>query len=116
MGMATIYAPPESVEVPEINFQTWQEDEKKFIEELKDFCKTHGKGSEKGELIRIPHADGYAQYVVFSLRPVELIHVPTGDAWDSPYAELLTAKKIKEMIRADKAMEALIARNAKKRL
>ena len=56
------------------------------------------KGKNVGETIRFQHADGYAEYMVFSMKPLKLIHLNVGDAWDSPYAELLTPKKVDEMI------------------
>jgi len=93
---AEIYKSP--IERPGFNYKTWEEDEKKYREEVKAFCVKHSKGKNVGETIRIQHADGYAEYMVFSMSPLKLIHLEVGDAWDSPYAELLTPKKVDEMI------------------
>jgi hypothetical protein len=103
--MATIFAPPKEIEVPEFDFKTWREDEEKFIKELKDFCKTQGSGNYRGKELKIQHADSYARYMVFSLKPCHLIHMPLGDAWHSPLVDGLTAKKIKQLIDQDEAWQ-----------
>ena len=108
--MATIYATPIKYE---FNWKTWEEDEKKYIDELRAFCKKHGNGSYAGEIVKIPHADSHAQYMVLSLKPAKMIHMPVMDAWDSPYAELMNAKAIKQHVDADKRMQELFARNKK---
>jgi hypothetical protein len=43
-------------------------------------------------------ADGNALYAVYSLKPVELIHLPVGDAWDSKWANRVSAKEIRQQI------------------
>ncbi len=96
--MATVYAVPEEVNVPEFNFETWKEDEEKFTKELRNYCHQCGEGKYVGKILRIPHADGHAQYMIGSEKPLSLIHIPIGDAWDSPMVDGLTNKKIKEMI------------------
>ena len=108
--MATIYASPEHIKVPELNFsdvQGWKKDEERFTKELRAFCKENGSGSYAGEIVRIPHADSYAVYMVASLKPVEMIHMPIGDAWDSPYAELMNAKSIKQNVDGAKNLSKL---------
>jgi hypothetical protein len=55
-------------------------------------------------------ADGYAQYMVASLSPVELIHLPLWDAWQFDYAGRLTKKDIIEKINQRKAMEKLFSK------
>jgi hypothetical protein len=58
-------------------------------------------------VIQFPVADGYAQYMVASLSPVELIHLPLWDAWEYQYVERLTKKDIVEKINQRKAMDKL---------
>lgn len=59
------------------------------------------------KFIRIPHADGYACYVVFSAKPVKLIHLEIGDCWDAPLAHRMLPKDIVEHVRRDKALAEL---------
>lgn len=63
-----------------------------------------------GKILAIPHADGYAQYVVRSLKPVVLIHLPVGDAWEAPYVNRMTASDIKGEIDRRERLAALFAR------
>lgn len=106
--MAKIYAHPKHIKY-EFNHKTWKEDEEKFTKELREFCKKNGSGSYAGEIVKIPHADSHAQYMVLSLKPAQLIHMPVMDAWDSPYAELMNAKSIKQHVDADKRLKKLFS-------
>ncbi len=40
-------------------------------------------GSVVNEVISFPRGDGYAQYVVVSEKPLKLMHLPFGDAWQA---------------------------------
>ncbi len=102
---AEIYKSP--IERPGFNYKTWREDEKKYREEVRAFCIKHSKGKNVGETIRFQHADGYAEYMVFSMKPLKLIHLNVGDAWDSPYAELVTPKKVDEMIEGEIKLKSI---------
>jgi len=105
--MATVYAVPEEIHVPNFNFKTWKEDEEKFTKELREYCHQCGDGKYVGKILRIPHADGYAQYMVGSEKPFSLIHVPLGDAWDSPLVDGLKVKAIKDMIDREEKLAKL---------
>lgn len=110
---ATIYNVPDGIKVPELNFQNipqYQKDCELFLRQLKVFARNRNKGKLVGEIIQFPVADGYAQYMVAGLRPVELIHIPLWDAWDFQYAHLMTAKEIQEKINGQKALEKLFKR------
>lgn len=116
--MAKIYSAPEHIKEPVIDFSNikeWREREAKYIEEVKQFCLNH-KAKKKetseyiGEIISIPHADSYAQYMVLSMKPLELIHLKLGDAWDSQFADLLTVKKVKEMIDGSKKLAKIFGK------
>ncbi len=115
--MATIYNSPEEIKVPEFNWQdleAYRKSEEKFLENLKAFLKRRNKGKNVGEIIKFPAADGYALYMVASMRPAELVHIPLGDAWHFQYAHLLTAKEIQDKIDQEKAMEELFAKHKNK--
>jgi hypothetical protein len=107
---ATIYSPPAHIKEPEITFQNvelWRERNEKYVKELKAFCLQRKKGKNVGEIIYFPVADGQAQYMVASLRPLELIHLPLDDAWQFSYAHLLTAKEVNEKIENQKALNKI---------
>ena len=108
--MGKIYSPPAEIKVPEFNWEdipAYEEANKKFIDDLKEFCKSRNNAEHVGEVIQFPVADGYAQYMVAALSPVELIHLPLWDAWQFDYASRLTKKDIIEKINQRKAMEKL---------
>lgn len=110
--MAKIFAAPSSIVVPSWNMKkTYEEnvaEENKYLDLLKDML-TKRKPTQKlvGEIIRFPVADGYAQYMIASTTPLELVHIPLGDAWDFQYAHRLTKKDVEEKVKNQKALEEL---------
>lgn len=108
---AKIYAAPKEVKLPENSWDdvsSWEENEKKYIADLKQHLQGLGyKEKYTGEIIKFPAADGYAMYMVISMKPMSLMHLPIGDAWTSEYAELMTAKKVQEKIEAEKRFTEL---------
>lgn len=113
--MAKIYSPPASISVPQFDWQNqekYREDEKKFIENLTSFVKRRKKGDLIGRIIQFPVADGYAQYMVAGLKPVELIHLPLMDGYQSEFADLMTAGRIKEMVRRQDVLNAMFSKKS----
>ena len=110
---AEIFNAPEQIKQPVMDFANfdrvkYDEENERYISELKQFIKDNGyTGKNAGEIIRFPVADGYAEYMVVSMRPVRLIHIPLGDAWNFQYAHLLTAKEVQASIDKEKALEKL---------
>jgi len=113
--MATIYKVPDGLEHPEFN---WQDVEKyrKDIEDhqkrLKDWCVNRcirgGKSTENvGEVIKFPVADGYAEYMVASIKPLQLIHLEYYDGYSFEYAHRLSKKDVEDKVRQQKALEKL---------
>lgn len=116
--MATIYSPPDGVAVPEYKFgdplQEYRKKQDEFIETVAAFCKNRNPNKEHvGKVIRFPHADGYAIYMVASLRPVELIHLPLGDAWEYPYVHRLSMSDVLEEINRQEALERIFSKKDK---
>lgn len=105
---AKIYIAPEELKVPQISFENFNlaehnAAEAKYIEDLKQHMRELGyNGKNMGEILRFPAADSYAQYMVVSMRPLQLIHLELGDAWGFQYAHLLTAKEVQQKIDAEK--------------
>ena len=104
--MAEIYNAPKEIELPNYSFDNvgnWKDEEASYKKKLIAHINDMGyNGKNVGEIIRLPMADSYAQYMVLSMKPLGLIHLELGDAWTSEFAELLTAKKVNQMIEADK--------------
>jgi hypothetical protein len=108
--MAKIYNLPDGFEAPKLNFSKMDEYRTacaKLEEDLKAWLLKRNNAEHVGEIIRFPVADGYAEYMVAALKPVELVHLPLWDAWDFQYAHRLTAKDVKEKIQQAKALQRI---------
>jgi len=103
--MGKVYNAPKEFELPKFDFRNLKasrEAEEAYVNSIREWAKKNSKDELAGETIYIPHADGKAAYVVFSTKPVKLIHLPIGDAWDAPLAHRMTGKDIKEHVARDK--------------
>ncbi len=90
-----------------------QEAESEWLEELAEWCKTNTDSRSElvGEVIRFPRGDGTANYMVFRTKPLGLLHIPLGDAWDLPDYQLrgLRVKDVRELVRRDRALGELFS-------
>lgn len=114
--MATIYAPPENCQPPAPDFRNYDVEktmarEQDFIDKLAKIARNHGKGDLVGEVVRFGVADGYAQYMIWNHRPLELVHLPIGDAWQIPeaHARGLRISELRKQIENAKALAARFA-------
>ena len=105
--MAKIYSAPESIEVPSWDAEDWEKEENRYIEELRKYCLDDNSGSYIGKVANFSIADGYASYMIASIRPLELIHMETGDAYEYPHIERLNAKDIKQNIDFQESLKKL---------
>ena len=115
---AKIFASPKSIKLPVLNFsgenlnekvKDYNKDCDRYRNELKEILLKRKQGKNIGEIISFPVADGAAEYMVASLRPLELVHLPLGDAWSFQYAHLLTAKEVNKKIESSKAIAKLFS-------
>lgn len=62
-------------------------------------------------VIRFQVADGYAQYAVYSRKPLQLIHIPYGDAYQADPILLrgLRASDVTAMLEREKRLKKLFA-------
>lgn len=114
--MGKIYKAPDTIELPKVDFGKYNREEEKkkedkYLSDLAAWCKKRKDQQYVGEVVRFPHADGYAQYMVASIKPLELVHLELGDAWDLPYIERLKAKDIIEKIEREKAFAEIWAKH-----
>lgn len=86
---AKIYAvpgdvgPPPSLSVGSENYMRLTEE---WVLSVQDWVRKNSADKDPvvGELYRFPVADGYAEYVVFSTKPLRLIHLTHLDGWHMP--------------------------------
>ena len=107
--MATVYSALSTVPTPKFptpfDNEVYKKNEEQYVIDLKKELKSMGyKGKNFGEILRFQVADGYAEYMVVSMRPLKLMHLPLGDAYSFGYAHLLTSKEVNEQIKRQKAL------------
>jgi hypothetical protein len=88
--------------------------DEKFLDDLRAWLKRSGyKQPLAGEIVRWPRGDGYAQYMVLSTKPLALIHLPLGDAWqmDSIFLRGLRASDIRQQVERQRKMAELFSSN-----
>ena len=112
--MAKIFSLPDGFDAPKFD---WKEVEKYNREcadhtvKLKEWCiERNPEQKNVGEVIRFPVADGTAEYMVAAIKPVQLIHLPYWDAYQSETAPLMTAKAIQVKVDQAKALKDLFSK------
>ena len=109
--MAEIYSAPKEVRLPKLDFsnmQDYNKDCNRYISDLVKHIKDMGyKGKNVGEIVKFSVADGYAEYMVLSMKPMRLVHIPLGDAYEFQYAHLMTAKEINQKLDAQNRLAQL---------
>jgi hypothetical protein len=96
-----------------INIEAYTKAEEEWTKELAEWCRTNtdSRSDLIGEVIRFPRGDGTANYMVFRTKPLSLLHIPLGDAWDLPDYQMrgLRVKDVRELVRSSKAMDELFS-------
>jgi hypothetical protein len=109
--MAKIYSTPQEVKVPSFdwkNIDQYNKDCEQFYVDLKDFIVANGhKGKNVGKVVRYQVADGYAEYMVVSMKPLSLVHIPLGDAYEFGFMHLMTADEIEKNLHQQEVMAKL---------
>lgn len=110
--MAKIYSAPKGFEAPETDFDNWQTQEKAYLERLAAEARRNTPNNDLvGEVVRFPMADSHAEYMVWSTKPLALIHLAIGDAWQIPaaHARGLNVSDIRQNVELARRWTALFA-------
>ena len=111
--MAKVYLLPDDFQAPDFN---WQDIEKytkdcvEHTERLKKWCIERNDQKNVGAVIKFQVADGYAEYMVAATKPVQLIHLPYWDGYQSEFAHLMTAKAIQQKIDQEIALAKIFSK------
>lgn len=114
--MAKVYrAPidPPVIDWAHIKDTDWGSIEQEYLEQLVAMAREGSPGdSLVGEVIRFGRGDGYAEYMVWRTKPLELIWIELGDAWSVEDALIrgLRLKDVENMVEADRRMREAFAR------
>ena len=102
----TVYTPPATIEKPDVHpLETYGSRLEAYEQQIVAFCKANSKSKYSGKSIRFQVADGYATYYVFKLSPLTLIWDDSGDAYQFPYVDRLTASDIKQEVAKQEALK-----------
>jgi prepilin-type processing-associated H-X9-DG protein len=110
--------PPDEVAYAEPDYANYdsaaeQAREKAHQDSLKAWLSANGwPGERTGQILREPHADGYANYMYADGPKPVLVHLPYGDAWDSPNVAHLPKKEVLARLDRQVAMAALFSKAA----
>jgi hypothetical protein len=109
--MAKVWKAP--IDPPEISIDalcdgSYREIEAPYLEALAAQARENGSDEAIGKVIRFQRADGYAQYMVWNTRPLELIWLELGDSYAVEAATIrgLNLTEVREqMVREEKMAE-----------
>jgi hypothetical protein len=114
--LAKEYAAP--IEAPEISTDqlidgSYQEIESEYIERLAELAKQNGTSDLLGKEVRWQRGDGYARYMVWRTKPLELIWLDLGDAWSVEEALIrgLRVSDVRAMVERDENLRELFGRS-----
>lgn len=113
-----IVALPKQMAYPEPDYRNYDSAaesarEAKHVEDLKSWIRENGWAGERtGEILREPHADGYANYMYADGSKPVLVHLPYGDGWNSPNVAHLPKKEVLARLDRQKALTKLFSRAA----
>jgi hypothetical protein len=121
--MATIYSLPEDFDPPDMIFTDGRYDHAAtdaahdvWLDRLRAEAARCGiTGELVGEVVRFQIADGYAQYMVWTEKPLALVHLPIYDAWSIPtaHARGLRLTDIRAMVQRENNLRAIFAATKK---
>lgn len=84
--MATVYRAPEAYK-PNYRSATYLADEAAYVERQKAAARKANPGDKlAGTIHRLTVADGFATYIVWSSKPLKLVHLEIGDGYAAPAA------------------------------
>ena len=120
--MATVYGAPKGFDPPKItdflkpkfDMQAYDHAQDQYVRKLAEYARRHTPGNDLvGEVVRFGVADGYARYMVWKTKPLQLIHLGLGDSYSIPeaHARGLRLKDIKEMINTERTIRNLFPGN-----
>lgn len=111
--MGKIFSPPDEVgKLPEFSdygddFRAYMNAQEEYVKKVQAFAVANRSGKYVGKEVSFPHADGYARYVIFSIKPLILLHLAVGDAWQYPHVERLTAKDVQQAVDRQEGLSKL---------
>lgn len=116
---ATVYSVPEGFQEPDFgNYETdsggfdtqaYFDACDKHEKDVAAWCRDNSTADLAGEIIRFPVADGKATYMVYTLKPLALIHLNYGDGYqiDDMTLRGMRVQDVRELVRRQKALNEI---------
>ena len=84
----------------------------KYRDDLAALAQKNGDDPLIGRTVRWQRADGFAEYIVWNVKPLQIAHVPTGDAWtiEAPLIRGLNRTDIEELVGREQRIAALFSK------
>lgn len=117
--MAKCFRAPKHIPLP--SYSQGASGETNYIETLKALAKgsvttpkTKPNIDMIGEIIRFQRADGYAQYMIWDTKPLQLVWLELGDAYGVEEALIrgLRLEDVKQMVERERALRDLFKRQS----
>jgi hypothetical protein len=93
---------------------TWDwEKEQLWLSQLQNDLKSRNTKSDLiGEILQWPRADGYACYIVCSVKPLQIAHLIVGDAWriEPALSRGVRLSDVRQMVERKRALNKLFNR------
>jgi hypothetical protein len=117
--MAKAFLPPKELEFVhdyKLPFNEYEKSADDYEQKLAQWCRdnTPTKSDLVSEIVSFPVADNYAKYMVFSTKPLHLIHVGTYDGYSADPALIrgLNLKDVRQRIECSKALDAMFSKKS----
>ena len=111
--MAAIFAPPSSIKLPTYDFSKggdWERHDRTYTNKLKKLLRARNRKRYVGEIVSFGVADGTAQYMVASMEPLELVHLPLMDGYEFEYIDRLTTLDIVKRVESRKRIDRFLSK------
>ena len=108
-----VYALPETLPAPEFSFDgDWAAREEDHRNQVRAYLKAQGyNGKNSGKCLRMPYADGYAEYMLAEGTKSFLFHLPYGDGYHDRNVAFLPKKEVLAQIAFRERLDAMFESN-----
>lgn len=115
-----VYSIPDEVPFTEPDYLNYDVDAERKREEahqeaLRVWIRENGfDGPDSGKILSMPHADGYARYMLAEGQGRRdcLLHLPYADAYNSPDVEFLPKKEVIRRVRMEENRRSMFSKAA----
>lgn len=110
--MAKIYTVSDQVQTPELkmpfNFNEYNKSIEEYKKEVERVIRATFKSTpDTGTIIRFGVADGYAEYMIISVKDATMVHLEHADAYRFQFDYKLGSSEIKNQLKMERSFKKL---------